>query len=143
MGARLSAGFQRPHVVSSAQSQWVFISVCHSPSAPVVVSPSFHPPTMANPPRRIPPTNSSQYYAVPQSPPSRGGSSSYNQQPFPASSHPVRSSSTNSQPPRMQQGRAGDVAQGVASGSIGAGYGPYAVRSSFSPFILHYSLSAV
>ncbi|SJL07378.1 related to KRE6-glucan synthase subunit [Armillaria ostoyae] len=64
--------------------------------------------------RRAPPTSPQEYAAVPQSP--RTGMPTAS----PSSPGPRPPASTSS----VQQGR-GSIAQGVASGAIGAGYGPY------------------
>lgn len=74
--------------------------------------------TLMVPQQRRPPQSAQEYYAVPQSP---QGSSM--QGPFNQSRPPARSASSGSQ---MQSGR-GAIAQGVASGQIGGGYGPYSV----------------
>ncbi|KAA1469787.1 glycoside hydrolase family 16 protein [Dentipellis sp. KUC8613] len=75
---------------------------------------------MANPSsRRVPPPNPSQYYAVPQSPRRRVSTDRQY-----STSHPTRAPSNNSH--YGQAPSRGDIAQGVATGSIGAGYGPYA-----------------
>lgn len=67
---------------------------------------------------RKPPQSAQEYYAVPQNsrPPSMQRSRS-------ASRPPARSSSIGS---HFQSGR-GAIAQGVATGAIGGGYGPYSV----------------
>jgi hypothetical protein len=78
--------------------------------------------TMAHPSRRIPSPNPSHYYAVPQSPQNQ--------------SHPYRqhrrTSRSNRVPPPSERPvpmpPRNDLAQGVATGAIGAGYGPYSVR---------------
>lgn len=65
-----------------------------------------------------------EYAAVPQSPRSginHSSGSQYNSRP------PTRSPSVSSnQQPNLQSGR-GAIAAGVATGAIGAGYGPYSV----------------
>ena len=72
--------------------------------------------TMAHRPRRVP-VPSMQYSAVPQSPGSRSTRT-------PVRPPPKSSSHMN----QMQSGR-GAITQGVATGAIGAAYGPYSVRS--------------
>ncbi|THH27754.1 hypothetical protein EUX98_g6431 [Antrodiella citrinella] len=88
---------------------------------------------MANPPRRVPPPNQ-QYYAVPQSPRSAGPSrqpSQTQQQSYSTSNQPSNTSHSY-----MQQRN--ETAHGVATGHIGAGYGPY----SYNPTqAAHYSSS--
>ncbi|THH19097.1 hypothetical protein EW146_g2013 [Bondarzewia mesenterica] len=111
-----------------SSTAWVTTDITEHSEFAILFS---HRPSMANSSRRAPPAASSQYYAVPQSPPSRSGSGTHNQQPYAGSSHPVRSGSSSSQAHFMQPtGRNGDVAQGVMSGSIGASYGPYAYNPS-------------
>ena len=76
-------------------------------------------------PRRGATPQPQHYAAVPQSP-----QSTMNHQPAPrrVTRKPARTPSVNSQhKPTMQSGR-GAIAAGVASGQIGAGYGPYSVR---------------
>jgi hypothetical protein len=103
-----------------------------------------------------------QYASVAQQSPSRGNSISYAHQqqgpwgqpiPQPQFQHqaqrvpvpqpqpqiggprPVRSSSASSQNRRQQQQHGRHVtAMGVATGNIGAGYGPYSVRCALSVF---------
>jgi len=79
---------------------------------------------MANTSRRVP-LPPQQYAAVPQSPKSAipASRSKSKSKPRP----PIRSSSAGS---HMHSGR-GAIAQGVATGAIGAGYGPYSVRFLF------------
>ena len=80
---------------------------------------------MANSSRRAPPPQ--EYYAVPQSPKSLGYgqtnsmSQSYGPRPPPG---PSSTGSTS----RVPASRGGAIAQGVATGAIGGGYGPYSVR---------------
>lgn len=79
---------------------------------------------MSNPPSRRAPQQQgpSHYAAVPQSP--RGSTLPYAPQPA---------------PPGSRTGHQGNnaIAHGVASGAIGAGYGPYSVSSNyFSSFFL-------
>ncbi|KAH7920476.1 glycoside hydrolase family 16 protein [Leucogyrophana mollusca] len=74
--------------------------------------------------RRPPPSSAQDYYAVPQSP--QGSSMQASQAPYNASRPPARTPSAGSQ---MQSGR-GAIAQGVASGAIGGGYGPYSYNPS-------------
>ena len=69
------------------------------------------------PQQRRPPPSAQDYYAVPQSP------QTSMQGPYNQSRPPARSRSSGSQ---MQPGR-GAIAQGVANGQIGSGYGPYSV----------------
>ncbi|KAH8104849.1 glycoside hydrolase family 16 protein [Cristinia sonorae] len=78
-------------------------------------------PGMANPPRRVPPPNQ-QYYAVPnpQSPRSAGPSRQPSQTQPSYSTHYQPSNSSHS-----YMNQRNDTAQGVATGHIGAGYGPY------------------
>ncbi|KAI0316822.1 glycoside hydrolase family 16 protein [Amylostereum chailletii] len=73
---------------------------------------------MAYSSRRIPPPKPSNYYAVPQSP---QGASTYRRT---STGRNQRSPSTGSNAPMTQPRH--DMAQGVATGSIGGGYGPYA-----------------
>jgi hypothetical protein len=81
--------------------------------------------------QRKPPQSAQDYYAVPQSlspqPPNMQRSQS-------APRAPARSSSVSSQ---FQPGR-GAIAQGVATGAIGGGYGPYSV--CLASFLLLFSL---
>lgn len=74
---------------------------------------------MANSSRRVPPSATSQYYAVPQSPRRR---SSANHAQY--STGPSRNPSSNGH--YSHQGQT-DITADVAAGAIGAGYGPYAV----------------
>lgn len=74
------------------------------------------------------------YAAVPQSP-TRVNSQTGHPQPYIGGPRPVRSSSasstvTNNRRSRQQNER-GTIAMGVATGNIGAGYGPYSVRDFF------------
>jgi hypothetical protein len=78
--------------------------------------------------QRRPPPSAQEYYAVPQSPQGSSMQAPYNQSRRP----PARSGSAGSQ---MQSGR-GAIAQGVASGQIGGGYGPYSVSTLHSMLIL-------
>jgi beta-glucan synthesis-associated protein KRE6 len=79
---------------------------------------------MANPSRRAPPPQ--EYYAVPQSPRSQGHgpTSGMSQQyaPRPPARSPSGASTSHAPVSR------GVIAQGVATGAIGGGYGPYSVR---------------
>ena len=72
------------------------------------------------------------YAAVPQSP-TRVNSQTGLPQPYIGGPRPVRSSSastgSNNRRSRQQSERS-TIAMGVATGSIGAGYGPYSVRYS-------------
>lgn len=79
--------------------------------------------TMAAPQRRVPPNQ--QYYAVPQSP---QATSRFQSQ---APSQPM----PPPQPSTSQAGRS-DTTYGVATGTIGGGYGPYSVRSVSVLFIV-------
>ncbi|KAH7914275.1 glycoside hydrolase family 16 protein [Hygrophoropsis aurantiaca] len=74
--------------------------------------------------RRPPPSSAQDYYAVPQSP--QGSSMQGSQAQYAPNMPPVRQPSAGSQ---MQSGR-GAIAQGVASGVIGGGYGPYSYNPS-------------
>ena len=69
-----------------------------------------------------------QYAAVPQSP-SRLNSQTGQPQPYIGGPRPVRSASTssNNRRSRQQQNERSAIAMGVATGNIGAGYGPYSV----------------
>jgi hypothetical protein len=99
---------------------------------------SYFPAAMAHPSRRIPSPNPSRYYAVPQSP----------QNP----NHPYgqhrRTSRSNRVPPPTERPvpmpPRNDLAQGVATGAIGAGYGPYSVclyhRRCILPSLVHLTL---
>ncbi|KAH9890083.1 glycoside hydrolase family 16 protein [Cubamyces lactineus] len=86
---------------------------------------------MAIPPRRVPPP-SDHYYAVPQSPP---GSRRYQPQP----QQPVYAQ-PQPQPPVFGQPQASsshlsnrnDTTQGVATGQIGGGYGPYSYNPTMA-----------
>lgn len=74
--------------------------------------------------RRVPSPNPSQYYAVPQSPQNQN---------HPYGQHRRTSRSNRVPPPTDRPAVApmpprNDLAQGVATGAIGAGYGPYSVR---------------
>jgi hypothetical protein len=88
---------------------------------------------MAHPSRRVPSPNPSRYYAVPQSPQNypygqvqqQQRRSSRSNRPRPANGNPAMAA----MPPRN------DLAQGVATGAIGAGYGPYAVRPICRPIV--------
>ena len=82
-------------------------------------------PTMAHPSRRVPSPNPSHYYAVPQSPQNH-----YTQQRRTSRSNrtPNRAHQANNPPVVAPMPPRNDLAQGVATGAIGAGYGPYAVR---------------
>ena len=70
-------------------------------------------PAMAHPPRRVPVPTIQDYAAVPQSPHSKVNR---------RTSGPPRSGS------HMHSGR-GAITRGVATGTIGAAYGPYSVRA--------------
>ena len=72
------------------------------------------------------------YAAVPQSP-TRANSQTGRTQPYIGGPRPVRSSSASSNNRRSsrQQNERGAIAMGVATGNIGAGYGPYSVRDFF------------
>ncbi|EPQ51074.1 beta-glucan synthesis-associated [Gloeophyllum trabeum ATCC 11539] len=74
---------------------------------------------MSRQPRQMPP--SSAYYAVPQSPGPRSAQGYHSQ--YSTSRHPTRTPSASSNAGNVN-GR-GDMAQEVATGAIGAGYGPY------------------
>lgn len=65
------------------------------------------------------------YAAVPTSP--RSGIQQQRASHISGPRPPMRSSSVSSKKQKMHSGR-GAIAMGVASGSIGAGYGPYSVR---------------
>lgn len=83
--------------------------------------------------QRKPPQSAQEYYAVPQGLPQ--SPQPPNMQRSQSASRPAaRSSSVSSQ---FQPGR-GAIAQGVATGAIGGGYGPYSVclASFFLPFSL-------
>lgn len=95
-------------------------------------------PAMAHPSRRVPSPNPSRYYAVPQSP--QHPNHPYAQQHVqhqPQQRRPSRSNRTqpapvNERPAVAPMPPRNDLAQGVATGAIGAGYGPYSVRPSSS-----------
>jgi hypothetical protein len=72
-------------------------------------------PPMAHPPRRVPVPSVQEYAAVPQSQSPRNRRTS-------AQGGPPKS------PSHMQAGR-GAITRGVATGTIGAAYGPYSVRA--------------
>jgi hypothetical protein len=76
------------------------------------------------PRRGVPQVGPQDYAAVPQSPRSNTNqpSGSYYQ-----ARSPTRTPSGSSNQHQVQSGR-GAIAMGVASGAIGAGYGPYSVR---------------
>ncbi|KIJ62624.1 glycoside hydrolase family 16 protein [Hydnomerulius pinastri MD-312] len=78
------------------------------------------------PQQRRQPPSAQEYYAVPQSPaqPNMQGSQAAGYNP---ARPPARSTSVSSQ---MQPGGKGAIAQGVASGAIGSGYGPYSYNPS-------------
>jgi beta-glucan synthesis-associated protein KRE6 len=78
---------------------------------------------MANSSRRVAPLQ--EYYAVPQSPRSRGHVP-MNSMPQPYGPRPPARSSSIGSTSRVPASR-GAVAQGVATGAIGGGYGPYSV----------------
>ena len=88
---------------------------------------------MAHPSRRVPSPNP-RYYAVPQSP------QQHPNYPYGQHQHQQRrpSRSNRTQPANDRQAAVApmpprnDLAQGVATGAIGAGYGPYSVRPSSS-----------
>ena len=71
------------------------------------------------------------YAAVPQSP-TRLNSQTSRPQPYIGGPRPVRSASasSNNRRSRQENGRS-TIAMGVATGNIGAGYGPYSVRHFF------------
>lgn len=72
-----------------------------------------------------------QYAVVPQSP-TRVNPQTGQPQPYIGGPRPVRSSSASSSNRRSrQQNERSTIAMGVATGSIGAGYGPYSVRYFF------------
>ncbi|KAH9042091.1 glycoside hydrolase family 16 protein [Lactarius pseudohatsudake] len=79
---------------------------------------------MAHPSRRVPSPNPSHYYAVPQSPQNQ----LYTQQRRTSRSN--RAHSANAHPVVAPMPPRNDLAQGVATGAIGAGYGPYAHNPS-------------
>ena len=84
---------------------------------------------MAHPSRHIPSPNPSRYYAVPQSPPNQNHP--YGQQQRRTSrSNRVPPPPVHDRPPVAPMPPRNDLAQGVATGAIGAGYGPYSVRLS-------------
>jgi hypothetical protein len=91
-----------------------------SPFAALRPSPSSHP--MAHPSRRVPSPNPSHYYAVPQSPQNH---QLHTQQRRTSRSNRSRQANNAAAVPAMPPRN--DLAQGVATGAIGAGYGPYAV----------------
>ena len=72
------------------------------------------------------------YAAVPQSP-TRVNSQTGLPQPYIGGPRPVRSSSasSNNRSSSRQQNERSAIAMGVATGNIGAGYGPYSVRYLF------------
>lgn len=84
---------------------------------------SSRPTAMSNYTRRVPPP-SQQYYAVPQSPRSQGPSRQPSQnQSFSTMPQPAPSQTSHvSREPRD------DTTHRVATGQLGAGYGPYSVR---------------
>jgi len=88
---------------------------------------------MAHPSRRVPSPNP-RYYSVPQSP--QHPNHPYGQQqPQHQPRRPSRSNRTqpaSDRPAVAPMPPRNDLAQGVATGAIGAGYGPYSVRLSSS-----------
>lgn len=85
---------------------------------------------MAHPSRRTPSSNPSHYYAVPQSPQNHP----YGQHRQPSRSNRVPA--PNDRQPVAPMPPRNDLAQGVATGAIGAGYGPYSVRLFFALSII-------
>jgi hypothetical protein len=78
---------------------------------------------MAHPSRRVPSPNPPRYYAVPQSPQNYP----YGQGQQRRTSRSNRARSANGHTAMAPMPPRNDLAQGVATGAIGAGYGPYAV----------------
>ena len=87
---------------------------------------------MSRPSRRQVQQPTPHYAAVPQSP-SRANSQTSQPQPYIGGPRPVRSASASSsnRRSRQQQNDRSAIAIGVATGNIGAGYGPYSVRYFF------------
>lgn len=109
------------------QSGWSTISHCQPPFR--IRSRILLRTIMPPPPRRVP-APSQFYYAVPQSPQSPSGSRSYQpgQPPQPpVFGQPQPRASTSALNAKN------DTTQGVATGHIGGGYGPYSVRLCCSP----------
>ncbi len=98
-------------------------------------------PAMAHPSRRIPSQNPSRYYAVPQSPQHQNHPYGQHQQRRPSRSN--RAPPANDRPATAPVPPRNDLAQGVATGAIGAGYGPYSVRllSSLQTLVVRLNLS--
>jgi hypothetical protein len=84
---------------------------------------------MAHPSRRVPSPNPPRYYAVPQSPQNYP----YGQGQQRRTSRSNRTRSANGHTAIAPMPPRNDLAQGVATGAIGAGYGPYAVHPSPFP----------
>lgn len=83
------------------------------------------------PRRGTPQPGPQDYAAVPQSPRSainHPSSSQHVQNPQYVQQPPTRTPSANSNQHHSMQAGRGAIAMGVASGTIGAGYGPYSVR---------------
>ena len=93
---------------------------------------------MAHPSRRVPSPNPSRYYAVPQSPQhpnhpyGQHRVQHQQQQRRPSRSNRAQPAPVNERPAVAAMPPRNDLAQGVATGAIGAGYGPYSVRPSSS-----------
>ncbi|KAF8500951.1 glycoside hydrolase family 16 protein [Russula emetica] len=87
---------------------------------------------MAHPSRHVPSPNPSRYYAVPQSPQHPNHPYGQHQQQH-QQRRPSRSNRTqpvvNERPAVAPMPPRNDLAQGVATGAIGAGYGPYSHSS--------------
>ena len=87
---------------------------------------------MSRPARRQVQQPTPQYAVVPQNP-SRLNSQTGQSQPHIRGPRPVRSpsASSNNHRSKQQQNERSATAMGVATGNIGAGYGPYSVRYFF------------
>jgi beta-glucan synthesis-associated protein KRE6 len=84
---------------------------------------------MAHPSRIVPSPNPPRYYAVPQNP--QNYPYSHGQQRRTSRSNRTRSANANGNPAMAPMPPRNDLAQGVATGAIGAGFGPYAVCPYF------------
>ncbi|KAJ8454577.1 hypothetical protein ONZ51_g12947 [Trametes cubensis] len=86
---------------------------------------------MAIPPRRVPPP-SDHYYAVPQSPPGSRRYQPQPQQPLYAQPQPQPPAFGQPQASSSHLGNRNDTTQGVATGQIGGGYGPYSYNPTMA-----------
>lgn len=109
---------------AAATTAWLHISADSLASS----QSSLFTPAMAHPSRRVPSPNP-RYYAVPQSPQHPNHPYGQHQQRRPSRSNRAQPV-PNERPPAAPMPPRNDLAQGVATGAIGAGYGPYSVRLS-------------